>query len=275
MSFDVEIEDARTWPSRFSSEANENRELILGFHRERQRIDRLCEEDVSLRCDPPVNEWKPDYQALVDRLEPVLIENRIVCYHCTRLTPGEIDDINLRGLRILSPELVQQRFDQCMSHGHLSESSHSYLGDSETIQGNLDNVRGTRTGRIWFCPNRSTLQQSSGVYRLFQSWGGEAVYCGHEEDSNISHVLRSIGTPCIVKCALPFDHAGQFYINFTERFLSQFVSEQIEYPEPPAGFDLYTKSDVPPSGILEIIEYFNPEFETLTHCSSWVDFHAI
>ena len=122
---------------------------------------------------------------------------------------------------------------------------------------------------IWFCPNRTTLQDCSAVYRLFRSWGGEAVYNGQEEDPKIADTLARIGTPCIVKCAIPFSRAKQFSRVFAPRFLSQLVSDEIEYPEPPPRFDLYTEEDVRPSEVLEIIEFKDQRFATLTKCSDW------
>ncbi len=271
----VEIEDRTSWPPDFLSAAQQDRELIISYQRERSRIDRLAQNDVLLRIHPPTNKYQSAYRALVERLEAELTRHRLVAYHCTRLTAGEIGGIKSHGMRLLTPELVRNRLDQCRADGHLRKDECEYLQRSEIIQQSLSNKHGNRTGMIWFCPNRSTLQVSSGVHRLFRSWGGEAVYCGHEEDPNIVRALRSIGTPCIVKCAMPFPQARQFHGNFTERFFSQFISQDIEYPEPTAGFDLYTNHDLPASGVLEVIEFFNSRFEALTNCSSWPRHHCI
>ena len=121
----------------------------------------------------------------------------------------------------------------------------------------------------WFCPNRSTLRISGGVYRLFRSWGGEAIYCGLERDGRMADVLQRLGGPCIVKCAIPFAWAVQYHVNFTERFLSQMVSRDVEYSEPPPGFDMHTKQNLRPEDIMDIIEFSDPLFEILTGCSGW------
>jgi hypothetical protein len=122
---------------------------------------------------------------------------------------------------------------------------------------------------IWFCPNRSTLQQASGVYRLFRSWGGEVLYAGHEDDGNIAHILSGIGLPCIVKCAVPFSQAEQYHVNFSERFIAQFISDAIAYPEPSARFDLHTKRDLDPTGVMDIIGFTDPRFPELTGYADW------
>jgi hypothetical protein len=124
---------------------------------------------------------------------------------------------------------------------------------------------------IWFCPNRSTLQDASGVYRLFRSWGGESVYVGHEDDQSISAALGCIGTPCIVICAIPFPCDAPYHPKFAARFLSQVIADDIEYPEPTARFDLCTRQNVQASEILEIIEFADLRFETLTRYSTWAE----
>lgn len=272
---DVEIEAVETWPPAFLSAAAENRTLILAYHREKSRISRLCEDDIAARIDPPANPYKAEYGELVERLESVLMEHRIVGFHCTRLTPEEIADIKVRGLEILSASLVKRRLDQAHAHGHLTLEQYAYLRESGHISAALNNEHGHRTGKIWLCPNRSTLRESGGVYRLFRSWGGETMYLGHDNDANIAQAMSATGSPCIVKCAIPFSQAGQFYINYAERFLSQLISDEIEYPEPPPDFDLYTEADVPASGILKIVEFSNPEFELLTGTSTWPVHHRI
>lgn len=268
-ALDVEIELAETWPPDFLREVVRNRELILAYQRERRRIDHLCRDDVFARMNPPENKHAKEYNELLDRLDEDLTRHRIVGYHCTRLTSSEIAGIESNGLRLLSPALVRQRLDQCVADGHMTAAHREYLDSSQIMRESLGDRHGNRTGMIWFCPNRSTLREASDVYRLFRSWGGEAVYFGHETDANIAPVLGRIGTPCIVKCAVPFPCDAPYYPKFAARFFSQFIVNDIEYPEPPAGFDLLIRQDVRASGVLEIIEFSDPRFESLTGCSTW------
>jgi hypothetical protein len=271
----VEIEDQTSWPPDFLDAVLRNRELVLSYQRECLSIDRRAQDDVLLRIHRPTNRHEHDYRRLVEDLETSLTRHRIVGYHCTRLTPGEIAGIKSDGMRLLTSDLVSKRLTQCCADGHLAQGEFDYLRRSGHIRKSLDNKYGKRTGMIWLCPNRSTLRESSGVFRLFQHWGGEVMYGGHENDTAIASTLCRIGTPCIVKCAIPFSLVSQFHINFTERFLSQFVSGDVEYVEPTADFDLYTKHDLPASAVLEIIERSNPKFETMTESKAWPDHHGI
>jgi hypothetical protein len=269
VTFNVEIEVAETWPPDFLNDAVQNRDLVLSYQRERQRIDRLCQDDVFVRMDPPENKYRNEFDELLERLDKSLTQHRIVGYHCTRLTPSEVARIKSNGLRLLSPEFVRQRLDQCVADGYLTLAQREYLDGSQIMRESLGNKHGNRTGMIWFCPNRSTLRDASGVFRLFRSWGGEAVYLGHEEDENVAAVLARIGEPCIVKCAIPFPCDAPYHPKFAARFLSQFIANDIEYAEPTADFDLRTKRDVRSSDVMEIIEFSDPQFESLTSCSTW------
>ena len=273
--FNVEIEVEDTWPPDFLQDVVQHRDLILSYQREEQRIDSLRQNDIFARVDPPRNKFKDRHNELLDRLDELLTKHRIIGYHCTRLTAGEIAAIKSKGLRLLSPDLVRQRLDQCVADGYMTPTHRAYLDNSQTMRDSLGNRHGNRTGMIWFCPNRSTLRDASGVHRLFRSWGGEAVYVGHEDDKHVGPVLASIGTPCIVKCAIPFPCDEPYHPKFAARFFSQFIRNDIEYAEPPAAFDLRTRRDMRASEVLEVIEFSDPQFESLTGCSTWSPHYRI
>ena len=269
MKLAVEIEDIESWPKEFRKEAVKNKSLLISYHKEYSRISRLCEDDIISRVHPPHNEHETEYRALADSLESILLKHNIVGYHCTRLTAREMTSITEGGLKILTQELVQRRLDDALNDGHLSKKHISDLRNNEILKENLDNKHGGRTGMIWFCPNRSSLKEYSGVYRLFRSWGGEAVYRGHENDDPLSQAIRQVGTPCIVKCALPFYDTEHFCPNYAERFLSYLVSDTVEYPEPPVGFDMYAKRDLISTEVLEIFDISHSEFERLIDYKRW------
>jgi len=269
MKLAVEIENIESWPQEFKEEALKNKPLLISYHQECHRISQLGEEDLIARVYPPLNEFEAEYRALADKLETILSVHRLVGYHCTRLTVREIKAIKDGGLNILSDELVQQRLDNALCDGHLTEEQVSYLRNSDNLKECLDDRHGGRTGMIWFCPNRSLLKHEGEFHRLFRSWGGEAVYWGHERDENISHAIRRVGTPCIVKGALPFCDVRHFSERLSDRFLSYIVSDVIEYPESPVCFDMYSKQNLISTDILEIIDISSPEFEHLTGYKNW------
>lgn len=249
--------------------AGENRALLVSYQRERDRIDALVREDPTLRICPPANAHKAGYERLLAGLEPLLVCHRLIGYHCTRLTSSEVVSIRRDGLHVLSPDLVRRRLLTAVADGHIAQDDCEYVLGSESVKSNLsDKPVGRRTGSIALCPNRSSLRKSYSVFRLFRSWGGEAVYSAHEEDERVRHVL-AIGVPCIVQCAVPFDGAKRFSATFSALFVSQFVRDAVEYPDPDPGFDLFVDRNIEASNVLSIIQFHEPRFAELTRYATW------
>ena len=267
---DVEIEDIDSWPPGFREAVMQSMPLVISYHEECSRIGKYREGgDVLLQIHPPENRYKQDYRALVERLEALLLPHRIVSYHCTRLTQEEIVDIKQEGLQVLTTNLVNKRLEQCLSHGYLNQVEYERIKNSPHLPKSLNDINGKRTGMIHFCANRSTLQDCDAVYRLFRSWGGEALYWGHEEDTDLAPVLGRIGVPCIVVCAIPFKRIRQPYYEFPEYFLSYMVSEEIEHTFLSSTVNPCTEENLSPSEILAIISYSDDRFEELTTEASW------
>jgi len=265
----VEIEDEATWPTEFRERARAGRRLVVSYQRERRRIDELGQQDSSARTHPLRNAFRSEYDRLVETLEGILSSHRVVGYHCTRLTPGEAADIRVSGLRVLSLELVRVKLRHCFADGHLTQANFAYLQNSPHIADSLRDEYGRRTHQIAYCPNQSTLRSAGHVYRFLQWWGGEVAYGGHEDDSRIGQVLRRIGIPYIIKCAVPYADVMEWCRPLAERFLSQFVSGKVKDPEPSAGFDLCATRDLAPGNVLDLIPGHDPQFATLTHYKNW------
>lgn len=268
---DVEIEVPETWPRDFHQTVAAYHDLVLAYHAERKRIDKIAEIDVMARVHRPPNPYSSAYNSLVDQLDNSLTQHRIIGYHCTRLTLKEITRVKSEGLRILSEELIHKRLDECVADGHISLAQRDFLKNSQSTGDNLQDRNGHRTGMVWLCPNRSTLRRSGEVYRLFRSWGGEAVYAGQEEDKVTAAALAGIGTPAIVKCAVPFPTDASSHPKFAARFLSQSVATEDSYPEPSPRFSLSIRMDIPPSQVVEVIQFADPRFESLTRSSTWAE----
>lgn len=266
---DIELEDTQTWPKELSTLVFENKTLVISYHSERESIFLETKDDPVLRTYPPDNSYEDKYKDIVAQLTRILMQHNIIGYHCTRLTSDETKEIAESGMQILSCDLITKRLSYACQEKILSES------DCKTLLKNaLDNNWKHRAGMIWFCPNRSTLKEEYSVFRLFRSWSGEAVYCGYEEDENIGIKLRSIGMPCIIKCTIPLSSLPDCS-DIAERFLSFFVSDEIEYPEPTAGFDMPITRNLLNTEVLEIINIHNNSFEELTNYKNWDQHYSI
>lgn len=270
----VEIEDYDSWPHDFRKAVAQNEHLILSYHRERKRLDALCQDDVILRCRPPANVYEADYKQLVADLDDILSIRSIIGYHCTRLTPFEITAVKDEGLWALCPSFITERINQAFKDKWLTQSDYDRLQISPIIQNNLSNKNGHRTGKVWLCPNRSTLQDSGAVYLLFRSWGGEAIFKG-QADPIIMDPLSKIGLPCIVKCQVPFTDIHSFHTSHAERFVSKFVSGSIEYPDPSPFFDVSISRNLKADEILDLVDIGNAAFAKLTKYTTWPEHHRI
>jgi hypothetical protein len=248
---------------------------VLKYQLERQRIDRLAQKDVMLRIHPPLNPHREEYEALVNDLNEALENHRLVGYHCTRLTPSEVAGVRADGLRVLSPQLIQSRFERCYYDGLISGEERDAIAQSQWMIAALSDRNGHRTGKVWLCPNRSTLKDSSAVYRLFRSWGGEAVYGAHDDGGQLARILLRVGSPVIVKCTVPMASGEPYATGYAERFLSEAVADEVSYPEPPARFDYQTSQNIPASRLLGLIEASDLDFEHLTGFKSWDKRHQI
>ena len=266
---DVEIENINSWPPEFREVATDGRSLAISYYQKCSDIEqRLETDDIFLRRRRPENRYKQDYDELVGRLEALLKPHRIIAYHCSRLTTEEIGNIKKEGLRILTADLVNKKLRHCLSHGYLKQTEHDLIKNSSCLSKTLNNQQGQRTGRIKFCANRETLKDSYGIYRFFRSWGGEAMYWGHEQDPTLAHALGRIGAPCIIVCAIP-SACIPLYGELPEYFLRYLVSHESEYKDLYKRVEIYTEKNLCSTEILDIIEYSSPQFEELTAISSW------
>ncbi|MHB8423934.1 MAG: hypothetical protein ACYDB9_02090 [Gammaproteobacteria bacterium] len=259
----IDLEDDTTWPEPFREKALTSKQLVIAYLRERDRIDRLAVTDVLIRINRPPNGYESDYLLLIDQLEAMMATYRIVAYHCTRLTPREVVNIKSNGLRVLTADLVRNKIESCAADGHITQTDAEYLLSSEYIAHTLENKYEKRMGHICYCPNRSTLRSGGDVHRLFRLWGGEAIYGGHEDDDRISGVLRRVGVPYIVKCAVPWSDAEEWCKSFSVRFLSHMLEVGS------GGFDLFAERDLEPGNVLDLIGYTDPRFLGLTEFNRW------
>jgi len=265
---DFELELPESWPESVRRVVEDGHDALVDYHHERQRIDRLGRTDVRVRIDPPANAYRPAYDALVERTEALLRGHRLVGYHCTRLTAPEALKVRTDGLRALSPGLVQARLEAVAQAGLITQAQYRFFLDSPMVQAHLANRHGHRTGKVWLCPNQSNLRDPSGVYPLFRSWGGEALYAGFEDDAAAAGVLRGLGQPAIVKCAIPLP-VDDLYGCRAAELLSNAVRTRIAHPEPSPSFDWKVPRDLGPSEMIDVIAFEDPRFEELTGHRRW------
>jgi len=258
----IEIELRDTWPDELRRLLDDNLDLLGGYESERVRIDRLYERNVLARVTPQHNPHETARDELIERADALLSDKDLLGFHCTRLAEDEATAIRADGIKPLTPDLVERRIRGRVEAGDLTSKLTDVL---------LAEHQATQEGRqdtTWFLHSRSALRDELEVYRLFRSWGGEAMYWGHEDHPEIGPALRAIGRPCIVVAAVPvadiqsFNSLGE---GFVTTFLAQHGVETRIRPDVVGT----VREPVRAESIKALVFHGEDTFEELTGCRDW------
>jgi hypothetical protein len=259
----VEYERPDTWPTALRTLLEREFELLRRYEIRRAEIALVCEEEVMARINVPHNDDRAARDEVVRRADKILDPEKLLGFHCTRLTPGEIDRVRHSGLETLSSGLLRRRLDDAVAEGSLTEDLAAQLWAGHQAE---DRYRAERT---CFVNCRSVLRFESDVGRLFRSWGGEALYWGHEHQEDTGAALRAIGTPAIVVTAIPVGRLRNSFRNIGERFVWKHLRDRGIRTGHGADIETFVTAPTGPDCILEIITFDDDRFEQATGCSSW------
>lgn len=262
----VILDVLETWPTQVINLLKMDSKIIQSYLIEQKEIDDRCSTgDLDFRFNPPDNSWIKEWEDLTRKLK-LMIQDCLFCgFHCTRLVESEIDDIQSNGLKPLCPDFTNKRIEKILKDNLISlETAQEIMNENES------SISG-RIGQVCFSHCLSTLTEELGLYRLFRSWGGEAIYVGRENELS-GKELRNIGIPCIVVGILNYSDIA--YANSCCLFEERIIHIWANYHKLCKGiqedndFDSLIKKDVQ---IIDIIKYNNPLFEQLTNSSTWTD----
>lgn len=264
MRFDgIEIGLVDTWPNGLQRLLNDNLGLLREHAKEEMRIEELSWDDLQVRYNPPPIPHAAVRAVLVEEANAFLSDQIILGFHCTRLSETDVETIRIGGLEPLSSDLLKRRLHRCVETGALvSEQVEIFNIDNQT-------AHKYRRDRIWFVYSRNLLNNELGLYRLFQSWGGEALYGCHENNPETKDVLRSIGRPCIVVAAMPVASVKYYGITIGERFVGAFLDRHNVETIHDIEFSGHVRTRIEPNSIKSFIFYGEKVFEELTGCSDW------
>jgi hypothetical protein len=258
----IEADREETWPGELLRMLHKSAATIADYHRERDRLDRAAEDDVMLRIRRPANPHKAGWDSASYNAGKTLSGAHLAGFHATRLIDAEVDAIRAGGLHLLSNSLFETRITGAQSAGLLAKDVANMLRARNQVHD--DN----RNGMTWFCFSRSMLHDESGMVRLFRCWGGEALYNSHENDALTGPALAAIGYPCIIRAAVPIDGIESF-MGIGERLLNVWCANRGLCTGHKPEFEGYVRTDIPASGILNVIRFSDPEFVALTRHREW------
>ena len=258
----IRVDDESTWPEALCVTLKELFLELRAYELERERIDKLIQSDIILRTKPPANRYQHAHDLAVAACGEHLSGKNIIGFHCTRLDEDGITDVAANGLYTLSWERVADRIRKREAARVISSSLvHRLITENETSHSN-------RVGMVWFVFTAASLQDESGVGRLFSFWGGEALYGMHEHDEVTGSVLKSIGQPCVVEASLPVAEVQPFG-SLEECLYAGFLDRRGVTTRVGLDMDGYVKCLVPGNRIRRIIRRASSEFLELTKCDSW------
>ncbi len=259
----IELEDPSSWPSRVRRSFEESIALFREYEAERQRIDMLLRRDVMARINTPENRHAAERNRIVANATSQLAGCNLIGYHCSRLHLDDISNIRSNGMATLSPTLLRLRVEERVTNGDIPNE----VGQLLLSQNDAGDE--WRAGQTWFINSRSMLRDESGVYRLFRSWGGEALYRCHERDPVTGALLRQIGVPCIVVASLPLDHRFRIFSDIGEPFYSVFLHNLNVVQAHGHTLEGYMREALSAEHILAIYQIGDAEFEELTGFRGW------
>jgi hypothetical protein len=169
----VDLDDTDTWPTRF----------------------RAFVEQAAARADEDTWFDTNDEAAVEDALTGC----RVRAYHCTRLTPRELESIRSVGLRPLSPEFTRERLRHAVEDGHLTHEEAAFYGETA-----LPKAR-NRAGKVWLFTDRASLANAPQVGYLVEVWGGEGINMALSSRSPEMERLERVGAPSVVVAAVDLD----------------------------------------------------------------------
>lgn len=203
-----------------------------------------------------------DYDTLTREFRDLLRGYSLLGYHCTRLTKDEIDAVCGHGMSLQDGHSLTLRINKLQTTGAITACVASLLKQrhqaDETYRANM----------LWFCFNEPHLAGESGIERLLRSWGGEALYNSHEDDSITGPFLCGVGTPCVVEALVPISSLSKHMYPDSVLFRVA-LSDAGHRSRNPLPYQGYAKESLPAAAIRNVAQYPGERFMELTQCNSW------
>lgn len=254
----IEIDDPNSWNENLRTILTDNIGILSRFAGRELEINLLPSTDIWTS----INEFEDERNEVISLIDNVIQDCSLIGYHCTRLTENEVQEIRANGLQLLSKDFITQRIERLLKEKEIEIATH-LISKNECNNKN-------RRDRIWFVCGQSVLKYSSGVIRLFSSWGGEALYISHEGDRNSGPVLKTIGRPYIIKVNL-IPSELDLFINLSHKVEESFlISNGIPTSNTPQ-FDVCSKKPISSVQILEAISKDESKFQELTNYKNWAE----
>lgn len=198
-----------------------------------------------------------------DEFRQLLAGHRLRAYHATRLLPHEIHDVRDRGLDVLTVDLVDRRLTGLHASGVVTDDDLEDLRASTVFA--LDEYQ-NRHNQICLFLGQDSFSHQGGLWRLLETWGGEAIFSGIEHKPDLLSSLRSAGRPAVVVVQLEGLESGWRTHAVYPELPKNFIAKLLELDG--RGADVFYQAAIPSNRIEDVWLPGHPQFDR--HLD-WID----
>ena len=175
----------------------------------------------------------------------LFVEYRLRAYHATRLLPHECGMIRRAGLRLLTPELVEERIQQAETEEAISSQEAACLRRENVFARGKSAHRENQVCLV--LSDRSLREEPRTFGHLFALWGGEAMY---KASTVVRPILARLGVPTVVTALLDLssDPPAKCFPSLHKYFLGSYLGLQ------GLSADIFFRTPIQPSAIERIAQ---------------------
>ena len=244
----INFDDFRTWPVALLNYLDQNVELALNLN------------SVSLIYKAPKLLKFPEqfipYLPLIEEVERIIEDCTIQCFHCTRITDVEIEDILSNGLQLPTRQFLNKKI------GALQFTESSTKQDMMNFIGAEEKRHELDDPCIYFCISPKLLCDASATHRFFRNWGGEITY--HQVEKNIRfRAALQTGKPAIIIVNLK-PSSIMARLDLVTMVISRYLN-RLDHANEPEVFECWVRQMIAPDRIEAVVRFAEPIFACLTN----------
>jgi hypothetical protein len=217
----------------------------------------VSERELQSRPNP----YASQREALLSGLQEHLRERSFVVFHCTRLTPDEVEDVEANGLRLLTSDLVEQKVGKRVAAGNLTQVQGKAILE---FAGRIRNSGGCTVDKLWGVLGRAALWDEHGLGPALAHWGGEAL-----RPLELDKASLRFGYACIIEFSAPV--SSMVIADVPAAMAMEYLFKE-GATEEGGDIDVCIGQPIPSGNLRRIVRHPDPLFEELTGCQSWTRF---
>lgn len=240
----IDVWDVESFDPELAAHLAQHADLMAAYYARSNQIFLDHDHGRARTLIRPENAYAAEFSDLRERVGDLMDARTIRAWHYTRLTDGEAETLSRAGIHLSTPDSLRRRFDAIVAEGYLTaaETDHLWRHNMFTHQ------HASRAGKFWAVSHPQGFDDL-GVVPLMKHWGGEAASMWMKDKALLARLER-IGQARVLGVAMPLAHCEDFG-GAGRAVIATFARARGAIAEP-SGFDLYVRTDLPASAILEV-----------------------